>query len=96
MANWRKTLRRVLAGTADANIRFEDLRNLLTRLSFNERIKGDHYIFSREDIEAILNLQPQNGMTKPYQVGQVRDVIVEARLVEFDNQDDGDETEPKK
>ncbi len=31
----------VLQGTADANIRFEDLRSLLGALGFVERIRGD-------------------------------------------------------
>ena len=71
---------RVLRGSSDANIRFSDLRALLRRLGFAERIKGDHHIFTSEGVEEILNLQPKNSMAKPYQVKQVRKVLVQYKL----------------
>jgi hypothetical protein len=74
-------LDRVLRGTADANIRFDDLRGLLISLNFSERVKGSHHIFARSDIEEILNIQPLGSLAKPYQVKQVRKVIVRYRLV---------------
>jgi len=52
------------------------MRQLLLRLGFDERTRGDHFIFSREGVEEILNLQPRGGMAKPYQVRQVRNVIL--------------------
>ncbi|MGH8607521.1 MAG: type II toxin-antitoxin system HicA family toxin [Gammaproteobacteria bacterium] len=68
MGKYDKLLRRILAGKSDANIPFTDLRQLLIRLGFDERIKGDHYIFTKERVEEILNLQPKGSMAKPYQV----------------------------
>jgi hypothetical protein len=53
---------------------------LLKRLGFNERIKGDHHIFTKDNVEEILNLQPKNGKGKPYQVKQVRDVILKYHI----------------
>lgn len=76
MSNVTKTLDRVLRGSADVNIRFGDLRALLAHLGFAERIRGDHHIFSRDGVAEILNLQPLGGKAKPYQVKQVRGVIV--------------------
>jgi hypothetical protein len=70
-----KTLARVLRGNADSNIRFGDLRTLLTHLGFAERIRGDHHIFTRDGVEEILNLQPRDNMAKAYQVKQVRKVL---------------------
>ena len=78
MAN--KTLVRVLAGTSDASIRFDDLRGLLLGLNFSERVRGSHHIFSRADVQEILNIQPRGSAAKPYQVKQVRNVIVRYRL----------------
>ncbi|MDR3700800.1 MAG: type II toxin-antitoxin system HicB family antitoxin [Candidatus Sulfopaludibacter sp.] len=72
----------VLQGTADANIRFEDLRSLLGALGFAERIRGDHHIFSKPGVAEILNLQPRGSLTKPYQVRQVRSVIIRYKLAE--------------
>ena len=81
MSKLEKVLLAVLRGTADANIAFADLRYLLERLGFTERIRGSHHIFTREDVEEILNVQPcTGGMAKPYQVKQVRQVILKYKL----------------
>lgn len=75
-----KILEQVLRGTSDANIPFEGLRRLLLRLGFGERVRGSHHIFFKERVEEILNLQPKGGKAKPYQVKQVRHVILKYRL----------------
>jgi hypothetical protein len=81
MARLNRVLARVLAATSDQNIRFDELRLLLAALDFHERIRGSHHIFVREGVTEILNLQPRDGgKAKPYQVRQVRDVIVRYRL----------------
>ena len=74
------TLERILRGASDANIRFDDLRRLLRRMGFVERIKGSHHIFTRDGVEEILNLQPRGSMAKPYQVKQVRKILVQYKL----------------
>ncbi|MBZ0142146.1 MAG: hypothetical protein M9884_09515 [Rhodocyclaceae bacterium] len=76
MGKYEKLLQLVLGGRSDANVAFGELRQLLLRLGFAERIRGDHHIYSREGVEEILNLQPRGGMAKPYQVKQVRSVIL--------------------
>ena len=66
---------------SDKDIRFSDLRKLLLSLGFSERIKGDHYIFTRPDILEIVNLQPlKDGKAKAYQVKQVRNLILKYKL----------------
>ena len=80
MARWKKTRDRILSGASDSNIDFGDLCSLLDVLGFAERIRGDHHIFTRGDIEEILNLQPKDGKAKPYQVRQVRAVLVRYKL----------------
>jgi hypothetical protein len=78
----KRVLLQVLSGTADANIRFEDLRSLLGALGFVERIKGDHHIYSKTGVAEILNLQPRSSLAKPYQVKQVRAIVVRYKLAE--------------
>ena len=74
-------LKTVLSGLSDKNIRFNDLRKLVLNLGFNERVKGDHYIFFKDDILEIINLQPlKGGKAKAYQVKQVRNIILKYKL----------------
>jgi predicted RNA binding protein YcfA (HicA-like mRNA interferase family) len=80
MSGREKLLRKILDGGADANIPFGELCNLLRFLGFSERIKGSHHVFARNDISEILNIQPKGPQAKPYQVKQIRTVIVKYRL----------------
>jgi hypothetical protein len=80
MARWGKTLERILRGTSDANIDFDELCNLLLRLGFERRIRGSHNTFRRAGVVDKINLQRDGNMAKPYQVRQVRDVIVRYKL----------------
>lgn len=75
-----KLLEKILRGTSDAAIPFEALRNLLRALGFLERVKGSHHIFHKDGVDEILNLQPKGTNAKPYQVKQVRMVILKYRL----------------
>jgi hypothetical protein len=78
----RQTLERVLSDRPAFPIRFGDLRTLLSHRGFidyvvvNEENVVDHHVFWRDEVAEILNLQPRDGMAKPYQVKQVRDVLI--------------------
>ena len=77
----------VLSGTADRSIRFEELRRLLLALGFEERIRGSHHIYTHAGIAEIINIQPrEGGLAKPYQVRQVRHVIVQYKLAGAEGQ----------
>jgi len=80
MGEHEKLYEHIMLRRSDANVPFDGLRTLLKKLGFNERIKGDHHIFTMSDIEEILNLQPKGGKGKPYQVKQVRSVILKYNL----------------
>jgi hypothetical protein len=45
-----------------------------------ERLGGSHHIFHRDGVAEILSLQPRGTQAKPYQVRQVREVIVKYGL----------------
>ena len=77
----------MLRGTSDASIAFEELRQLMFTLGFDERIRGSHHIFTRDGIEEILNLQPKGSKAKPYQVKQVRRVILTYRLAQVPDEE---------
>ena len=77
----KKLIQKILSGLSDKNIRFEDLRKLLLSLDFKQRTKGDHYIFTRNNMEEIINLQPlRDGKAKAYQVKQVRNIILKYKI----------------
>ncbi len=48
-------------------------------------IRGDHYIFTKDGVAEILNLQPKGRHAKAYQVNQVRGVLVKDQLVGGDD-----------
>ncbi len=75
-----KLLDRILRGTSDKNIEFVPLCDLLKRMGFAERVRGDHHIFSKGGVIEILNLQPRGHQAKAYQVKQVREVILQYKL----------------
>ena len=76
-----KLILKVLRGASDAHIGFDELRNLLLGLGFEERIRGSHHLFRRPGIFEKINLQRDDGKAKPYQVGQVRSILVKYRLI---------------
>lgn len=80
MTQKQKLLERVLSGASDTNIDFDEMCQLMRTLGFQERIRGSHHIFSKDGIEEILNVQPRGAQAKPYQVKQVRSVIVKYKL----------------
>ena len=84
MGKYSKFRQRILAGISDGDIEFSALRQLLTRLGFDERIRGSHHIFTRDDVVEILNLQPKGHKAKAYQVKQVRGILVKYRLGDSD------------
>jgi hypothetical protein len=75
-----KLLELILEGMSDANIPFVGIRAIVRSLGFHERIKGDHHIFYRDGLKEILNLQPRGAKAKPYQVKQVRNLIIKYKL----------------
>lgn len=75
-----KLLQKILIGKSDNSIRFDELCNLLFHLGFELRIKGSHHIFYKMNIDEILNLQEKDGYSKPYQIKQVREIILRYKL----------------
>jgi len=80
MDKYLKLLERILHAAADANIPFMQMCQLLNKFGFDERIRGSHHIFSKDGIEEIINLQSKGSKAKPYQVKQVRNLILKYKL----------------
>lgn len=80
MTKYDDVLARLLRGTSDANIAFNDLRQLLRRLGFQERIRGSHHMFRKAGVEEKINPQRAGSKAKVYQVRQVRATILRYKL----------------
>ena len=81
-----KTLGRLLSGTADTAIRFDDLCQLLERLGFEKRVRGGHHLFRKSGVEEKINLQRTGANAKPYQVKQVRELILGYQIGALENE----------
>ncbi len=80
MAAIEKLVQSIMSGTQDKNIKFADLQKILDVLGFQCRIKGDHFIYFKDEVDEIINIQPDGNKAKPYQVKQVRNIILKYRL----------------
>ncbi len=78
----RKLYDKIVSGRSDANIPFEQTANMLKHLGFEERINGDHHVFTKGGVNALVNLQNVGSECKPYQVKQVRTVLTKYNLRE--------------
>ena len=80
MGKHEKLIFQILRGTSNANIAFSDLTNLLQYFGFEMPVKGSHHIFRKKGIEEKPNLQKEGNKAKPYQVKQIRNVILKYKL----------------
>ena len=75
MGKHEKFILKILGGSSDRNINFDDLRNLLRSMGFDEYTRSSHHMFRKEGVEEKINLQKEGSKAKPYQVKQVRNII---------------------
>ena len=81
MGKGEKLAAKLLSGKSDKNFSFDDLCYVLERAGFHlRRGKGSHRIYYKEGVIEIINVQPRNGKAKPYQVKQVRDLLLKYKI----------------
>jgi predicted RNA binding protein YcfA (HicA-like mRNA interferase family) len=76
-----KTLEKLLRGESDANIRFDEICQLLQTKGFRMRVSGSHHIFTKSGVMERINLQREGSKAKPYQVRQVRKILAQYKLL---------------
>lgn len=69
-----------MSGVQDKNIKFADLQKILDIMGFQCRVRGDHFIYWKEGVEEIINIQPDGNKAKPYQVKQIRNIILKYQM----------------
>lgn len=80
MTRWDRLTDRILRPGAEADVGFDELCGLLAHLGFEMRVRGSHHLFSKPGVVERINLQRDGSKAKPYQVRQVRVVILKYRL----------------
>lgn len=80
MGKHDKIMEKILRGVSDANIAFEDIRGMLLYMGFDERVRGSHHVYRKEGIEEKINIQRAGNKAKPYQVRQVREILLKYNL----------------
>ena len=75
----KKTLEKILRG--NKNTRFNEMANLIQAFGFKlARVSGSHHIFTRKDVDVIVNIQNVRGKIKPYQAKQFLKVVEKYNL----------------
>ena len=80
MSQYEKLLYAPLCGTQDKNFHFADLQRILDGLGFTLRVRGNHFIYTHPDVDEIINIQPAGSKAKPYQVRQVREIVLKYKM----------------
>jgi predicted RNA binding protein YcfA (HicA-like mRNA interferase family) len=81
LARKEKIISKILSGSADVDLTFDDLHNLLVSIGFEVRIRGSHHIYRNQGVEEKINLQKYNKKAKPYQVKQIRAIPLKYRFL---------------
>ena len=78
--NRRQLLRRITQGALH-NVAFSDMVKLVEGFGFRlDRVRGSHHLFIHPEVAEVLNLQPEGGQVKPYQIRQFLRIIEEHEL----------------
>jgi predicted RNA binding protein YcfA (HicA-like mRNA interferase family) len=81
MSKAEKLAAKILSGRSDRNFAFDDLCYILERAGFESRSgKGSHRIYYKDRVVEIINIQPRDGKAKPYQVKQVRELLLKYKI----------------
>ena len=81
MSKAEKLTGKILSGRSDQNFAFDDLCYVIERAGFQLRPgKGSHRIYYKDGVVEIINVQPRNGKAKPYQVKQVRELLLKYKI----------------
>ena len=77
--NKRKLLEKIYNN--NKNVKFNDSITLVEAFGFIlERTRGSHSIYKNYEINKHLNLQPQKGVAKPYQIDQFLETVQKFNL----------------
>lgn len=81
MGKAEKLAAKILSGRSDQSFSFNNLCYVIERAGFQRRSgKGSHRIYYKDGVVEIINVQPRGGKAKPYQVKQVRELLLKYKI----------------
>jgi hypothetical protein len=82
MTTKEKLREKLMGGKSDKNFTLKELFTFVQQIGFKLRQGGgSHSLFHKEGVTEIINLQPsRDGKAKPYQVRQIRVIVLKYRL----------------
>ena len=80
MSKAEKLAALILSGKSDQNFAFADLCHVIERAGFRLRSGKGHRIYYKDGVVEIINVQPRDGKAKPYQVKQVRELLLKYKI----------------
>lgn len=80
MPTSKKIFQEIMSGSKDKSIKFCELQKLLKALNFQCRIRGDHFMYYKDGVEEIINIQPDGNKAKAYQVKQIRNLFAKYKM----------------
>lgn len=84
MTHKSKLMSKILSGKSDTNINFRELCSFLESIGFEIRTKGSHFIFRKIGIPMMITLQNDGTEAKPYQIKQIRKLLINYNLGDID------------
>ncbi len=79
MDRYKKIYKKIIK-EGRSNVSFADLQFFLEKTGFSVRCKGDHFIYTMNGINDIINIQPDGNSAKRYQIKQIKQVILKYKL----------------
>lgn len=79
MTRYEKLYRKIII-EGNTSVPFSDIQFFLDKLGFSGRCKGDHYIYTLDGVNDIINIQPDGKNAKKYQVKQIKKIVEKYKL----------------
>ena len=79
MTRYEKLYRKIII-EGDTAVSFSDVRFFVEKLGFSGRCKGDHFIYTLDGVEEIINIQADGKDAKKYQVKQIKQIVEKYKL----------------
>ncbi|MCQ2081983.1 MAG: type II toxin-antitoxin system HicA family toxin [Lachnospiraceae bacterium] len=79
MTQFEKLYRKIII-EGNTSVSFWEIQFFIEKLGFLGRRKGDHFIYTMDGVNDIINIQPDGKAAKKYQVKQIKHIVEKYKL----------------